>query len=211
MKLNTLIIAGLLLTGINTFAQKKSGQKNRFSNNGRHEMGFVISPFYQIGRIDKASASFAGLRGGIVLSDKLTVGAVFQTSINDIFPKSETDKNVYLHAGMFGALVEYTVWSDKLVHLTFPIAIGAGKVEMDRRDRVSGISGNPYGEKHFFYVEPSALAEINLHRYVRLNAGINYRFAGSMTYRNFNQTALSGLNGVVALKFGLFKKWRPNK
>ena len=209
MKQNTLILASLLLLSMNALAQEKSEQKTLFGKNGtgtRPGLGFAISPYYQVGSIDKATASIGGVRGGIVLSDKLTVGAVFQTTINDIMPKSEIDQNVYLHMNMFGGLLEYTLWSDKVVHLTFPIAIGAGKVEMERLDGVRGIPNYPYGEKYFFSAEPSALVEINLHKYVRLNVGANYRFVGNMAYRNLNQTALSGLSGVIGLKFGLFKK-----
>jgi hypothetical protein len=61
------------------------------------------------------------------------------------------------------------------------------------------------GESNFLVVEPSALLEINLHKYVRLNVGGSYRVVGDMTYRNFDQSALSGLAGHVGLRFGLFR------
>ncbi|MBY0479062.1 MAG: hypothetical protein K2Q24_15545 [Chitinophagaceae bacterium] len=203
MKPSTIILASLLIIGMNAMAQK---QKTIINPGVNPKIGVAVSPTYEFSRIDKAPASFLGVRGGIVLADKLTVGGVFKTSINQIIPKSETDKSVYLHTYMFGGLLEYTLWSDKVVHLTFPLAIGAGKVEMDRLDNIRSISGQPYGEKTFFFAEPSALVEINLHKYVRLNAGAAYRFVGNMAYRNFNQTALTGLSGVIGLKFGLFKK-----
>lgn len=202
MKRNTIIIlASLLIIGMNAMAQQ---QRTIINSRIKHKIGIAISPTYEISRIDKAPASFLGIRGGIVLADKLTIGGVFKTSVNNIIPKSETDNRVYLHMYMFGGLLEYTLWSDKVVHLTFPLTIGGGKVEMDRLDNIRSISGQPYGEKYFFFAEPSALVEINLHKYVRLNAGASYRFAGNMTYRNFNQNALSGISGVIGVKFGIF-------
>lgn len=208
MKRNYILLASLLLA-ITTFAQEKQEQKTLFGKKRtgvKSGIGFAVSPTSQIGSIDKSTALILGIRGGIVLSDRWTVGGIVQTSANNIMPKSETDNRVYLHMNMFGGLLEYTIWSEKLVHLTFPFAIGAGKVEMDRLDKASGISGNPYGEKYFLTVQPSALVEVNLHKYIRLNAGVNYRFVGNMSYRNFSQQALSGASGVVGVKFGLFKK-----
>lgn len=201
MKRNTIIFAALIIIGMNAKAQH---QKTIINWPVKHKFGVAISPSYEISRIDNASASFFGVRGGIVLVDKITVGGAFKTSVNKIIPKSETDNRVYLHTYMFGGLIEYTLWSANAVHLTFPLIIGTGKVEMDRLDGIRNISGQPYGEKYFFFAEPSALLEINLHKYVRLNAGANYRFVGKMAYRNFNQSALSGISGVVGLKLGKF-------
>jgi hypothetical protein len=104
----------------------------------------------------------------------------------------------------WGGVLEYTLWSDKLVHLTIPVWIGGGEVEMDRKDNFGDINPNPYGEQYFFVVEPSAMLEINLHKYVKLNAGIGYRAVSNMTYRNFDQSALIGITGNVGLKIGLF-------
>ena len=60
-------------------------------------------------------------------------------------------------------------------------------------------------ESRFFQIEPSALLEVNLHKYVRFNIGVGYRVIENMNYRNFNQSDISGFTGYIGFKFGLFK------
>ncbi len=152
--------------------------------------------------MDGAAASLFHLRGGIILANKLTIGGFFNTSINEIMPQSETVPAIYMDYWSAGGYVEYTLFSDKLIHITFPLYIGAGEVQMDRQDD----SGwDEYGESNFLVIEPSVLLEVNLHKYARLNIGAGYRTVGTMTYRNLDQSALSGLTGYVGIKFGLFR------
>ena len=71
---------------------------------------------------------------------------------------------------------------------------------MDNEEGAAGL-----GEANFLQFEPQALVEANLHKYVRVHLGLGYRFVGEMTYRNFNQSDLSGLNVVAGLRMGLFR------
>jgi hypothetical protein len=130
----------------------------------------------------------------------LSFGAFYQVSINEIFPRSESISNVYMDYWAVGGFAEYTLLSKRLFHLTFPLYFGYGEVQMDNDFGDAGL-----GEANFFQIEPSALLELNLNRYVRLNAGAGYRFVGEMQYRNFNQADISGLTGYIGLKIGLFR------
>jgi hypothetical protein len=113
---------------------------------------------------------------------------------------SETVPNVYMDYWTVGGFAEYAVFSKKVAHLTFPLFIGYGEVQMDNENGDAGL-----GEAQLFQVEPSVLLEVNLHKFVRLNAGFGYRFVGQMNYRNFDQADISGLTGNLGLKFGLFR------
>ena len=150
--------------------------------------------------MDGSGASLFNLRGGLSLKDKFSFGAYLSTSLNEIRPQSETLPNIYMDYWTVGGFAEYTLFSKKLVHLSFPLYVGYGEVQMDNEIGDVGL-----GESNFLKVEPSALLEINLHKYVRFHVGAGYRFVGSMNYRNLNQADLSGLTGYVGLKFGLFR------
>lgn len=164
------------------------------------DLGFFVTPSFGLTQMDGSSVSLLHLRGGINWKDKYSFGVYFSTSLNDIKPESETVPNVYMDYWSFGGFAEYTLLSKKLVHLTFPLYVGFGEVQMDNEIGDAGL-----GEANFFAIEPSALLEINLHKYVRFNVGAGYRFVGEMKYRNFNQSDISGFTGYVGLKFGLFK------
>lgn len=150
--------------------------------------------------MDGSSVSIFNLRGGVNFKDKVSIGGYFNTSINDINPESENLPNIYMDYWSVGGFAEYTLLAKKLVHLTFPLYLGYGEVQMDNEIGDVGL-----GEANFFQIEPSALLEINLHKNIRFNLGAGYRIVGQMNYRNFDQSDLSGFTGYAGLKFGLFR------
>jgi hypothetical protein len=163
-------------------------------------VGFMLAPTFGLTSMDGSAASLFSLRGGAVFNDKLTVGGFYSLSLNQIQPKSEIIPNIYMDYRAAGGFVEYTAFSNKLLHLTFPLFIGGGEVEMDN-DNGSDLE---LGERNFFLIEPTVMAELNLHKHVRLNLGTGYRFVGNMNYRNMNQADISGVVGFMGLKFGFF-------
>jgi hypothetical protein len=192
-----LIVNTSLIAQVNDEAKTLFGSERSLS---AENLGFFVAPTYGITSMDGSSASLFNLRGGLNIKDKLSFGAYFSTSLNEIIPESETVPGVYMDYWTVGGFVEYTLLPKSLVHLTFPLYIGYGEVQMDNEAGEAGL-----GEANFFQIEPSALLDVNLHKYVRFNLGVGYRFVGQMEYRNFNQSDISGVTGYVGLKFGLFK------
>lgn len=164
------------------------------------DLGFFVAPSLGLTQMDGSTATLFNLRGGVTVKDKFSAGAYFNTSLNQIKPKSETIPSVYMDYWTVGGFAEYTVLSKKMIHLTFPLYVGYGEVQMDNEAGEAGL-----GEANFFQLEPSALLELNLHKHVRLNMGAGYRFVGQMTYRNLNQSDLSGFTGYVGFRIGLFR------
>lgn len=165
----------------------------------KESLGFFIAPALGFTQMDGGNASLFHVRGGISYKDKLAVGAFYNVSVNEIMPQSEVLSNVYMDYWSLGGFVEYTAWSKKLMHISFPLYIGVGEVQMDNESGEARL-----GEANFFQIEPSAMLELNVHKNVRFNLGAGYRIAGDMTYRNFDQSDISGLTGYVGLKIGLF-------
>jgi len=200
---STLVLLCLILFPNYLTAQDDSEAKTLLGKNtplDLKDLGFFVAPSIGFTQMDGSSASLLNLRGGVSLKDKNAFGAYFNTSLNDIRPQSETVPNVYMDYWSVGGFAEYTVLSKNLVHVSFPLYLGYGEVEMDNENGDAEL-----GEANFFQVEPSALLEVNLHKNVWLNVGAGYRFVRQMEYRNFNQSDISGLTGYIGLKFGLFK------
>ena len=195
--------AFLILLQVRLIAQDHNEVKTLFGGGNpisTEALGFFVVPSYGIAQIDGSKASLFNLRGGVNFKDKFSLGAYFNTSLNQIRPQSETNPNVYLDYWTIGGFIEYTLFPKKVAHLTFPIYIGYGEVQMDNESGDAGIE-----EANFFQIEPSALLEVNIHKYVRFNLGAGYRLTEQMNYRYFNQSDISGLTGFIGLKFGLFK------
>jgi hypothetical protein len=199
---STLLLVYLVSGEINGQVKKepKTLFGNGYSSIKAKDIGYFVAPAYGITQMDRSSTSLLNLRGGISFKDRFSIGGYYHTSMNEIRPQTETVPNLYMDYWSAGGFVEYTLFSKKVFHVTFPVYIGFGEVEMDSENDDAGL-----GEANFFNIEPSALLEVNLNRYIRFNAGIGYRFVGKMSYRNFNQADISGPTGTIGFKFGLFR------
>jgi hypothetical protein len=198
-----LSLLACLLLGERAYAQESNETKTLLGDRApvnTENLGFFVAPTFGITSMDGSSASLFNLRGGLSIQDKISVGAYFSTSLNEINPESETVQDVYMDYWTVGGFAEYTLLAKKVVHLTFPLFIGYGEVQMDNEVGDAGL-----GEANFFQIEPAALVEVNLHKNVRFNLGAGYRLVGQMDYRNFNQSQISGVTGYAGVKFGLFK------
>jgi len=203
--ISTLIFACLTMFQINTFAQDDGKVNTVFDTDNPlsvKDLGFFVAPSIGFTQMDGSATSLFNLRGGISFKDKFSIGASYNASLNKIRPQSETMQNIYMEYWSLGGFAEYTLFSKKMAHFTFPLYLGYGEVEMEHN---TDVEYEGLGEANFFHIEPSALLSVNLHKYVRFSIGAGYRFIGQMSYRNFNQSDISGLTGYVGLKIGLFK------
>jgi hypothetical protein len=205
MTIRKFLILAVLVVFIqtNAFAQENNEAQTLIQNTkplNTKNLGFFVAPALGFTQMDGSSASLLNVRGGINIKDKFSVGAYFATSLNQINPESETVPNVYMDYWSFGGFAEYTILSKKAFHLTLPLFIGFGEVQMDNDAGDAGL-----GESNFFQIEPAAMLEVNVHKYVRFNLGAGYRFVENMTYRNFDQSDISGFTAYAGLKIGLFK------
>ena len=80
-----------------------------------------------------------------------------------------------------GGFWEYPMLSNRLLHLTMPLKIGAIHLEID--DYENPNDWDNY-ESYLFSVEHQLFVEINLHKYARFFIGGGYRFVGNELYSN---------------------------
>jgi hypothetical protein len=199
----TALLAILSLTAYRLNAQDDRQARTLFGPGqavDRRDLGFFVAPGLAVTALDGSPALLFHALGGLNVRDRFSLGAFFNHSLNEVIPQSETLDEVYMDFWSVGGFAEYTLFAKDLLHVSFPLYLGFGEVEMDR-ERGPG----DLGEAHFFLVEPSALLEFNLLRSARLNMGVGYRFVGDISYRNFNGSDISGQTGYLGLKIGLFR------
>jgi extradiol dioxygenase family protein len=204
MKKILLLTAAVSLSQI-SFAQETTEQETLFNKkiDGRN-IGFMVSPGVSFTQVAGESAAFYQIRAGVVLWDKLTVGGFYANTFYELRPAyllvDFPNANLDVYAA--GGFIEYTVLSGKLFHLTIPVAIGSLEMEGDDYDRFNDVDG----EKRTFYIEPAVQAELNLHKYARLHAGLGYRLMGNSS--NSGASIPEAGNEVtfqVGLKLGMFR------
>jgi len=197
----TILFCGFAFTSM-TFAQQKTETLlGELSFSG---MGSMIEPGLQVTQVAGETAVFFNFRGGVSFNDKWTVGGFYGSLLADLRPVMLGNQKGDLDSYQAGGFIEYSPWSSSLLHLSFPVAFGVMEMEGDSYSSSSLIDVD-YPETHSLLLEPRALAEVNLHRYVRLNAGVGYRIMGSP----FQEVAAvpeagNALTFQLGLKFGLF-------
>lgn len=118
----------------------------------------------------------------------------------------------YFVEGGYGGLLLEPVFAPKFpVHLSFPILIGAGGVAFTQDRENYDWEDWEYDSERFvlksdayFVIEPGVELEFNLARYLRMGAGVSYRFTSGVTMEGGKEYLLNGLSGSIHLKLGVF-------
>jgi hypothetical protein len=101
----------------------------------------------------------------------------------------------------YGALdLEYISSLSRNIRITYQALIGAGSIS---HDEIPYLDRRQYHDP-FLVVEPSIGGELEVSRILSIGLGIHYRFIGLLTSPLAMSSELSGPEGNLALKVGLF-------
>lgn len=174
------------------------------------QSGPVAAPEVRFGRVNDRDATFVGGYAGWLTDQKLFIGGAGYWLAN-------RDDDFKMQYG--GILVSWTVYGDRAVGLSTGVLLGLGGATMAR----------PYGEllpapailapagvrddlrrrfdddalvpvhDDFVLAEPHVNALVKLTPWLRLDAGVGYRFIGASEVLDRH---LRGASGSIALRFG---------
>ena len=193
---NLIIILLVVLLSYPVMAQEKT----LFS--GKMESGGYGGLLCKIGQINGKTGIFMGGQGGWIINHRFVLGAKGYGMINE--PEVEGLQNIKLEFGCWGALLEYIIASDKLLHLNIYSMIGAGGVRYAVIDYKDAHSDFDHSDDGFFVLEPGIDLILNVHKNFRIGAGITYRYVNGVEYESLSNSDLSGVSARVVLKFGVF-------
>lgn len=188
-------------------------------------LGLAVAPEFQyLGAVGGYGTGY-GASAMLVFNRRWSVGAAAFGS-DDIAPKLSNNAGLNLRYGAAGGVFEFTPRPQGLVHLSFPLFVGAGMASLDSARLENDFSGEGHhgdgdglergdgeGENAFFVAQPNVRAEMNLTRFARVYVGAGYRIAagGSVSYPNasggtssLGASQLSGLSLQAGVKVGLF-------
>ena len=95
--------------------------------------------------------------------------------------------------------MEYIHRSDNLIHWTIHTLLGGGSVAL-----VEDNSNNRLESDNLFVVEPSLDVDLNITNWFRLGMGVSYRLVTGLDSDIVSNSDLSGVGGLLILKFGKF-------
>jgi hypothetical protein len=178
---------------------------------GNLESGGFGGPVVKFTQIQKEFGLMVGGYGGWLINHQFMIGgggfgiATEHKASAEAMNHYAFPRTMYLEMGYGGGMLEYIFMPNSLLHGYFNVLIGAGAVSF----RESHYDWNEFddhrGSDAFFVVEPSINAELNLTTWMRLGAGVSYRYVtGIDELVGIANSDLSGPSGSITLKFGSF-------
>ena len=116
-----------------------------------------------------------------------------------------------LSGGYGGLLLEYTLFPQSKIHVSFPLMIGGGYISHSQWHLNDSINSQPetsnghfsHGD-HFFVIEPGVKLEFNVVKHMRVGFGISYRYSPERDHRISSPEFQNQLTGKLSLRFGKF-------
>jgi len=194
-------------TELNTLFSLKKG-------NGLKSWGFTAGPVLQFGQLGFQQ----GVNFAIHVNNQWSFGAGVLGNM-----RGGDDRNMPTSSkprqSFSGFQVEYTPKPNSLIHVSFPLMIGAIRSEDPNNIYNSNLKmGAPapinwdgdFDDDHrmfnrgpaAFGIQPGVSLELNVFKYAKLFGAVNYRFAAGQ-----NSTAdMKGVSGQIGLKLGVFDR-----
>jgi len=176
-------------------------------------VGGYGGPKVGFSQFDGKDIWLVGGRGGAIFNHVFSIGGAGYGIVNspyysNITYKESTYNDAYLQGCYGGLQLEYILKPYKVVHISFPLLIGAGGLQFTDERLVSsqGYNMNDHiiCNTAFFVIEPGLEIELNVIRFMRLAIGLNYRYAHSINLPDVPSNPFNTLTGSVSLKFGSF-------
>lgn len=207
MKLTQLSIFALfVLATLTTSAQSDKEMQTLFKQ-GEITYGGYGGPRVALSSFNGKNTWLVGGRGGVIFNSSFAVGgAGYGIANSPQFTNIDDNEVAYLEGGYGGLLLEYILLPNKLVHLSFPVVIGAGGLLYSDTRAMDGVDFDKsiIASTAFFVLEPGVELEINITSFMRFGAGVSYRYTNGMSLPNTPSNSFNALSVNASLKFGSF-------
>jgi len=211
-KLLVIMCLSLLVAELDAQENNNRRTKNTLLKNSSLTGGFVGNTL-KAGEMAGQNALWVGGEVGVIFGHDLGIGFAGYGLVNTVKSKNVTalDNPLYYQAGYGGVLIEPAMFENRIFSLSFPSLFGLGGVA---ETTFRGVLDAPDGFEidHDFYangstfwvVEPGAQLNLNVTRWMKLNAGVTYRKTYGVDLPLISSSSLDGLQGTVSLKLGWF-------
>lgn len=187
--------------------RKGLGNMQTLSGGNTHSGGYGAIQF-KGSRFKNSAVILMGIRGAWIANRSFGLGI----DLNGVLPLSKFDDvdpeglvEGILVGGYGGLLLEPVLFSNKLVHLIFPVSLGAGWLGyLEDWEDQTYYSAHLLDDDFFWYLEPGVALEINVTNYFRISTGISKRFTQDLDLLNTSPGNFENLNYSITLKFGGF-------
>ncbi len=162
-------------------------------------------PTLKFTRFNNQMAIMTGGRGSCILNRRITVGGGGYGIANPIWiDKADTGTNRYLKIGYGGPELGYFLVPGKTITVGASLLMAAGAVFLQSKPKVEGDGLFDDGFRIFPVLEPAMYGEVALGRFIRLHAGVTYRYVTGAGTSYFGDRQLRDFSAYAGVLFGQF-------
>jgi hypothetical protein len=180
------------------------------------KIGYYIGPEFAYTQFQGRDVFLGGLGLGVIVNHFFSVGLEGYGVLNsgNLWYDFEdtplgSPTGAYLYGGYGGLKFEFRIFATSPVHISFPILIGGGGMaystwQMHSRNYNDNYDGTTLDSDAFFVVEPGVMVEINMLKFIRVGAGITYRYTPNLDLIYTSSGRINNFNAKLSLRFGKF-------
>jgi hypothetical protein len=165
------------------------------------ESGGFGAPVWKTTQLNGELAFLSGGRGGWIVNHTLVIGGGGYGTLTDVQTSlvSGDGNKLYLRMEYSGFELEYIRHSSRLVHWTVKTLFGGGRIQLREHD-----PGRLVKSDNFFVADANVNAELNVLKWMRVNAGAGYRLVFGIETEGLGNGDIGGPEAQVTVKFGKF-------
>jgi hypothetical protein len=162
------------------------------------ESGGYGGPAFKFTSVKNKFSYMVGGGGAWIINHRITIGGMGFGLVSDLETTvGGNTHDIDMNYGGFDG--GYVFFPDSVVHFTIHGTIGWGSVSS------TDVVADTTESDEFFVIEPNVDAELNVLTWVRVCAGVSYRYVSGVTgVSGVNDSDLSGFGGTIFVKFGAF-------
>ena len=204
----------LLLIIQESFAQKErieedNNEETVFTKDNIKFTGSYIALEFKMSDVRDDIGIFAGGKMGFSFNNKFSLGIaayglIYNSDFTVLAPDMWSDLTQQLASIKFiygGLLLEYTFFSNKIVHFNIPVVIGVGKASLKGEDH---IFLERIEKSSAFVIEPGLELEVNLFKLLKVDLGVSYRNVSNTSLQYIDEEDLVGLSYNLTFRFEFF-------
>lgn len=164
------------------------------------------APEVKVTSFTRDAAVLAGGQAGWIIDRRYVLGlagyglATAHSPTEELLRPEGPSRIAFGYGGVRLAWVHHP---ERMVHVSVGMLVGAGGVSVVTHD-IAGGRYYTHNSDAFFAFEPTTELELNVARFMRVSAGVGYRFISGTEEPGLHTSDMSGVAGGVAFKFGVF-------
>jgi hypothetical protein len=163
---------------------------------GQIKLSGFGGPFMNFSLIDGKFAHLMGGGGAILINDFFFGGYGMGLTNSIGFEGTSGNELAFGHGGFW---LGYNFMSKKLIHPSFHMQLGWGKISEREPSGPALEKGD-----NIFVIIPTLELEMNITKYFKISAGGNYRFVAFIDDENYSESDFMNPGVFLGFKFGWF-------